>query len=72
MKVGLFVSIAFKIWSSVHPLKYDGRAGAFFYKTFFIGDKKFWLNSWLVVLHGGTNDQMIPRGEGKFHKCIFQ
>ena len=24
-----------------------------------------------VVLHGGTSDQIMPKGRG-FHKCIFQ
>ena len=33
----------------------------------------FCANLWrTVVLHGGTNYQIVERGEEKFHKCILQ
>ena len=31
-------------------------------KNFSLGDELPWENLWVVILHGGTNDQIMPRG----------
>ena len=41
-------------------------------KCFSWGNKFCGANFWRVVLHQGTNDQIIPRGGGgEFHKMHF-
>ena len=43
---------------------------AFFPKKFPLGGKRFWASLRRFVLHGVTNDQIMPRRG--IHKCIFQ
>ena len=58
-------------WKSAIMLSPLWSMGDVFSKKDFHGDKLFQVNLWRVVLHGGTNDQIMPRG-GEFHKYIFQ